>query len=101
MKSIGAKVTEQIYEALRDYCEQRKLSMNELLVGLIQDLLRGKVKFKGTGVLNTVPLCPECSFALFYHATKQDGPHLLCLRCGFWSKVKLPKVWHEGKIDIK
>lgn len=101
MKTLGARVTDETYDALREYCGQRGISVNECLTGIVQDLLGGRIRFKGLGLADSVLLCPECNFLLFYASTKAEGPHVFCARCGWWSKIKLPEEWHEGKLEIK
>lgn len=100
MKTISTRVSEEVYTQLLEYCSAKAMTLSELLTGALDGLLEGKIKIRARSSQISAR-CSECGFSLFYHATKADGPHVFCLRCGWWAKIKLPEEWHEGKLEIK
>ncbi len=99
MKTISTRVTEEVYSQLLEYCSAKAISLSELITGALEGLLAGKIKIRArTSQISA--RCPECGFSLFYHATQADGPHVFCVRCGWWSQIKLPEKWKKGELVL-
>lgn len=97
--TIGARISDDKLELLKQICEQKGITISDLIVNAVEEVLEGKIQIRAQ-LPKISAMCPDCSMHLFYSLTKEEGPHLFCLRCGWWAKVKFPQEWHKGKFEI-
>ena len=97
--TIAARISDDKLELLKEICEQKGITISDLIVNAVEQVLDGKIQIREKAP-KIVAMCPDCSMHLFYTVTKKDGPHVFCARCGWWAKVKLPSDWHQGEFQI-
>lgn len=97
MKTLGCKVSDDLYSTFQTFCRSRERNINEVLTNLVEQTLEGKMKPRPTGLESRIPFCPECGFVLF---PRFGEGTLNCLRCGFYSRTSGPKKWQRGEFEI-
>ena len=98
--TIGARISDEKLNFLKDYCSQKGITISDLILQALNQVMDGKLNIKEKAP-RILAMCPECGMHLFYNATKKEGPHVFCIRCGWWSPVELPEEWHQGTFEIK
>lgn len=99
MPTIGARISDEKLTLLKDFCFQKNLTINDLILQALDKVLEGKIKLKEK--LPTITsMCPDCGMHLFYAVTNKEGPHVFCSRCGWYALIKLPRKWHKGEFQI-
>jgi len=100
MPTVGTKVSDEQLEVIREYADQRNMNVSQLLLEAIDALFEGKITIKPRTPKISL-MCPDCGMHLVYAPRGKEGPHLFCLRCGWWAPIKLPRdKWHRGEFEI-
>ncbi|MBA7491464.1 hypothetical protein ES702_02010 [subsurface metagenome] len=105
MLTISTRVSDEKAAIIKDYCFTKGMSLAQLVESALDALLEGKIDVKKRAprlaMRERIPLCPECDYLLYYAASKEEGPYVFCLNCGFWGKVQVPlDKWHEGEFRL-
>lgn len=98
MKTAGARISDQEYEALKEYANSQGSNVNAILGKLARETIGGSIKPKLTkdssgGVRGRIPYCPKCGFILSFNFKSSEWG---CLSCGYFFYVQAP-VWQRGQ----
>ncbi len=95
MKTASTRLLDEEFDTLRGFCQDNNTNINELLGGLIQRTLKGKIKPRSTKFDSRLDFCPRCGHSL--HLVQGDDSsklYFICLGCDWAACVgyyKLPE----------
>jgi len=81
MKNISASISDQLYDALQEFCNRHNSNINQVLGQAVQGLLQGKVKMRSQGGSD---VCPRCGHTV--HLVQDDSKfYFWCRRCDWFA----------------
>lgn len=100
MKNISASVSDQLYNALQEFCNQNDSNINQVLGRAVQGLIEGKIKMKPVGDRD---ICPRCGHEV--HLIQDNSEfYFWCHRCNWWAYIgnyRLPQKVEDWTEKIK
>lgn len=93
MKNISASISDQLYDALQEFCNRNNSNINQILGSAVQGLLQGKIKMRPLGGRD---ICPRCGHTVHLY---QRGNEIffVCLNCD-WAK-RLGHYTFPGQVE--
>ena len=90
MRTVSASITDELYVALQDFCNENNTNTNQALGKAIQGLLEGKVKMRPLGGRD---ICPRCGHTV--HLVQDNSKfYFACFNCdwaGCLGEYSLPE----------
>jgi len=92
MKIVSTRITDEIRNALQEFCTEQDMSVSKAIESAIQNLVQGKVKIKAVGDKD---ICPVCGHII--HLVQGDDSsklYFICLSCHWAAYIgyyKLPE----------
>lgn len=100
MKTVSASVSDQLFDALQEFCNRNNTNINQVLGKAVQGVLQGKVKMLAQGGRD---ICPRCGHEV--HLIQDDSKlYFWCHRCdwtAYLGKFTLPKDIEDWRKRIK
>ncbi|MQY59266.1 MAG: hypothetical protein GH144_06635 [Clostridia bacterium] len=93
MKTAGARLSDEEYEALKDYAKGKGSNVNAILGKLVRGVTEGKAEPTQKDSTSKIPLCPHCDHLLFYYFPRSE---MACPNCGYYFEIEEPR-WQQGK----
>jgi len=93
MKTAGARISNEEYEALKEYAKSQGSNINAILGNLVRGLTEGKVEPKRRDSTSKIPLCPRCGYLMFYYFARSE---MACPNCGYFFEIDEPQ-WQRGE----
>lgn len=94
MKTVSARVPDELFNAVQEFAEQKSTNINKLVAQALQGVIQGKIEMKALGGQD---ICPHCGHTV--HIVQDDvnsGAKIwfVCLNCdwaGYIGRFTLPK----------
>lgn len=93
MKTAGARISDQEYEALKEYANSQGSNVNAILGKLARKAIGGSIEPKGRDSTSKIPLCPRCGYLMFYYFARSE---MACPNCGYFFEIDEPQ-WQRGE----
>ena len=102
MKTVSSKISDEEYEELLLWCQEHNTTTNELIKGLIRDVVKGK-SHPTLRLTHKLGTCPVCADSL--HLYQEDSKcYLICISCdfaAFLGAYKLPEKVQDYQDIVK
>lgn len=100
MKNVSASISDQLYDALQEFCNRNNSNINQVLGRAVQGLLEGKIKMRPLGGQD---VCPRCGHTV--HLVQDNSKfYFWCHRCewmAYLGKFTPPKDIEDWTKKIK
>lgn len=93
MKTAGARLSDQEYEALKNYAKGKGSNVNAILGNLVRGTIGTSIGSKGRDSTSKIPLCPRCKFLMSYYVGRSE---MVCPKCGYFFEIEEPH-WQRGE----
>jgi len=100
MKNISASISNGLYDALLEFCNQNSSNINQVLGRAVQGLLQGKIKMRSMGGPD---ICPVCGHQL-YLVQDDSKFYFWCYHCdwmAFLGKFTKPREIEDWTKKIR
>lgn len=100
MRNVTAQISDQLYQALLAFCNEKNTNVNQVLGKAVQGLLQGKIEMLPLGGND---VCPRCGHTV--HLVQNDSKfYFWCHRCdwtAYLGKFTLPANVEDWTEKIK
>jgi len=93
VRTAGTRISNEEYEALKDYAKGKGSNINAILGKLVREITGGSIEPKPMDSGSKIPYCPHCGFLMYYYFVRSE---MVCPKCGYYFEIEVPQ-WQRGE----